>query len=273
MLTVVVSGASSTAGAEDAPKPEAPSEADEPKEAPEPPAETPRESAPKGPKDDAGGEDDPSKDDAPPDDEVARDEGDAHQPDDESDPSADEEDEAEENPPVARDDEPLVLLETDRVLRVKARRAMLRASAYERLRAIAEKYHAATNRKLVVTGGGRKAARQAELMHDMLRDGVELLHLYVQAALVRPLIKAYDDGKTKRWGRRRTVAVMTKIIDDQVKEGKYVSRHLAYTAADVRSRGLKKEHVEALQKAVSEVKGARLVDERNGNAPHFHLSL
>jgi len=41
----------------------------------------------------------------------------------------------------------------------------------------------------------------------------------------------------------------------------------------VRSRGLRDEHVEALEEAVKCVAGARLVDERDSEAPHFHLSL
>jgi len=183
------------------------------------------------------------------------------------------EDGDEEPPPVARDDESLVLLESDGVMRVKQRWARLRESAYERLHAIAEKYHEATGRRLVVTGGGRKPARQAELMYGMMKDGKDLLRLYIQVTLVRPLIGAFEKGKDERWGRRRTVAEMTKIIDDQVQGGRYVSRHLAHTAADVRSRGLSDEDVEALKAAVDAVKGSHLVDERNGNAPHFHLRL
>ena len=281
-LTLSFSGASSLAGAEDASEAPSGAKGDEPEARREKPAESEDQAS-----DDASEADpyedetegDSSEDGAPEEDgEEAEDtsgEDGEDASDEEAEDASDEksEDDEEERPPVARDDEPLVLLESDRVLRIKQRGARLRQSAYDRLHDIAERYHEVTDRRLVVTGGGRTPARQAELMHDMMADGKNLLRLYIQVGMVRPLIKVYEEGKEKRWGRRRTVGVMTKIIDDQVKEGRYVSRHLAHTAADVRSRGLDDEEVQALEKAVSEVKGARLVDERNGNAPHFHLSL
>lgn len=267
-LTVTFSAASSVAGAEDAPKTDV---EDSPPDAPKKPAEEPSDG------DDAPAEEPAEGDDAPAesDEKASEDDDEASEPADAEPSDGDdaEADDDEENPPVARDDEPLVLLQSDGVLRIKPRRARLRESAYTRLHAIAEHYREATGKKLVVTGGGRKPGLQATLMYDMMADGKNLLHLYVQVALVRPLIKTFEEGKEKRWGRRRTVNAMTGIIEEQVKKGLYVSRHLAHTAADVRSRGLSDEHVEALKEAVSAVKGARLVDERNGNAPHFHLSL
>jgi hypothetical protein len=66
---------------------------------------------------------------------------------------------------------------------------------------------------------------------------------------------------------------MTKVIRAQVQRGEFVSRHLEFAAADVRSRDLSEAEVEALRAAVREEPGAQLVDERDGAAPHLHLNL
>lgn len=167
----------------------------------------------------------------------------------------------------------MLRLRGNRHLRIRARSVKLRKSAYDRIREIAKRYHEATKRKLVVTGGDRTPRRQAELMYRKLSKGENLLRLYTRVRLVMPLMKAYEQGKKEKRGRRRILREMTKIISQQVEKGQFVSRHLANTAADVRSRGLKEEQVKALEAAVRGVAGARLVDERESEAPHFHLSL
>lgn len=195
-------------------------------------------------------------------------------PDDEEPEETTASDDDEEDPPVARDDEPLRWLKpSPHVLIVTKRNVHLRESAYQRVLAVAERYHAATGKKLIITGGDRTPLRQAELMHRKLAEGENLLHLYKQSHLVRPLMEVFERSKHAGWGPKRTTSEMGMIIEAQVKKGEYVSRHLAHTAVDVRSRGLGDEQIAALKAAVEEVKGTRLVDERDTEAPHFHLSL
>ncbi|MEM9875309.1 MAG: hypothetical protein AAF928_10470 [Myxococcota bacterium] len=227
----------------------------------------------------AGDDDDgdPAGDEKPPARRKKRAEGDddgAGEEDDRSPPAADDEEKKKnKRPPAARDDEPLRRMRSGRFVNVRARSVRLRESAYDRLLDIAKRYHAATRRKLVVTGGDRTPKRQAELMYRKLDNGEDLVRLYIQTALVIPIVDAFERGQANDDSRQRIIFRMTRIIAKQVKEGRYVSRHLAHTAADVRSRGLRDEHVEALIEAVDEVDGARLVDERDSEAPHFHLSL
>jgi hypothetical protein len=66
---------------------------------------------------------------------------------------------------------------------------------------------------------------------------------------------------------------MAKVIQEQTEQGEFVSRHLEFSAADVRSRDLPESHVDALRAAVRAEPGVQLVDERDSTAPHLHLNL
>lgn len=161
----------------------------------------------------------------------------------------------------------------NRHIRIRARSVKLKSKSRSRLLNIAKRYHEATGKKLLITGGDRTPHRQAELMYRMLAKGNDLLKLYTQVRLVLELTHIYEAGKEKKRGARNIIRDMGKAIKKQVERGQYVSHHLAFTAADVRSRGLKDAHVDALRKAVRAEPGAKLVDERKSDAPHFHLSL
>ncbi len=160
-----------------------------------------------------------------------------------------------------------------RHITIRARSVKLKASSHERLLNIARRYHEATGRKLVITGGDRTPLRQAQLMVRKLAQGDDLLKLYTQVRLVLEIQKTYEQGKRDKKGERQIIRAVADVIAKQVKRGQYVSHHLAYTAADVRSRGLKDSDVAALRAAVKAEPGATLVDERNTEAPHFHLGL
>ena len=110
-------------------------------------------------------------------------------------------------------------------------------------------------------------------MYRKLAKGDNLLKLYTKVRLVLEVMKVYERMKAENKSRRRIIGEMGKTIAKQVERGEYISRHLSFTAADVRSRGLTDEQVRALEAAVKAEAGARLVDERKSEAPHFHLSL
>ncbi len=170
--------------------------------------------------------------------------------------------------------EPTESVRPGRDLEVAARSLRLTKSAKQRLLGIAKRFRAATKKKLVITGGDRDAATQARLMFKKLEGGEDLLVLYARTDLVRPILAAYELARANGKGSDRAVIrAMTKVIRAQVQRGEFVSRHLEFAAADVRSRDLSEAEVEALRAAVREEPGAQLVDERDGAAPHLHLNL
>lgn len=162
---------------------------------------------------------------------------------------------------------------TSRHILVRARSVRLTAEARKRLLRIAERYHEATRHRLIITGGTRTALRQAQLMHEKLEHGDNLLAIY-PAGPVRPIIAAYRAAKAKRGAtRQKVIAAMRQTIESQMDRGVYISRHLQAGAVDVRSRGMNAERYAALRKAVAAERGVVLLDERQTAQPHFHLSL
>lgn len=162
---------------------------------------------------------------------------------------------------------------SNRDMQVVAKSLRLTRSAGDKLLLIAAAYHEQTGRKLVITGGDRSAERQAELMYKKLENGEDLLEIYARDDLVREIMDAYDAAKSEERSKKGIVSAMGRAIEDQIERGQYVSRHLDFTAADVRSRDLEPEHIEALRSAVRSQPGARFVDETESVAPHIHLNL
>ena len=159
-------------------------------------------------------------------------------------------------------------------LHVVARSLKLTKTSRARLLKIAARYHEATVKKLVITGGDRDAKTQAKLMFKKLENDEDLLALYARDDLVKTIIEAYKTAKAaKKHSERSVLRAMSKVIQAQVDEGEFVSRHLEFAAADVRSRGLRDADIEALRSAVRVEPGAQLVDERESKAPHLHLNL
>jgi len=162
---------------------------------------------------------------------------------------------------------------SNRHMLVKARSLRLTEKAGDRLLLIARQFHDETRRQLVITGGERNAERQAQLMYKKLDHGEDLIKLYARDDLVRPIISAYKHGKQARHTRKRTLRSMTDVIQTQVDQKQYVSRHLAFTAVDVRSRDMTPKAESAFREAVKAVPGVILIDERKSATPCFHLSM
>jgi hypothetical protein len=177
--------------------------------------------------------------------------------------------------PPAEGEEPPVIrtVAPNRHLAVKAKSLRLTEPSAERLLRIAKRYHDATGQPIVITGGDRGAARQAELMYKKLHNGEDLLKLYARDDLVRPIVATYERGKRDGLTKKRITRAMTDVIAEQMANRQFVSSHLAFTAADVRSRDMTPAQEAAFFAAVKAEPGVRLVDERSSASPCFHLGL
>ncbi len=158
-------------------------------------------------------------------------------------------------------------------LEVVARDLRLDDTASERLERIAQRYFAATRRRLVVTGGTRTPERQAELMLEKLAHGDDLVALYENKAAVTEIRNIYRDSAGTRQPKKQIVRAVRDAIVAQMDKGIYVSRHLKAGAADVRSRDFKAAQEAAFRAAVADEPGVVLVDERASAEPHLHLGL
>lgn len=140
----------------------------------------------------------------------------------------------------------------------------------DRVAAVAAIYYAKTKRTLEVTSGYRSPSRQAGAMYGKLVAGGSLA-IYKNQALVAPLMKAYREGRKKRWKRERIIAAMAEVLSAQVERGQYLSRHMRGRAFDLRSSGMTGRQREALRAAIAEVGGMRVIYE--SKPPHFHVEI
>ena len=164
------------------------------------------------------------------------------------------------------------LVRTGADLDVQTGNLRLTDVARGRLERIAARFHKVTKRRLVITGGSRTPTRQAELMHEKLDHGDNLLALY-EKALATEIQVAYRDGVKRHFTKPKQIAAIRAVILAQIKRGLHVSRHLQAGAADVRSINMTPARVQAFRAAVAAEPGVVLLDERDAAEQHFHLSL
>lgn len=135
---------------------------------------------------------------------------------------------------------------------------------------VAEIYYAKTRRPLEITSGYRSPRRQADALYTKLAVGGSLA-IYNNQALTQPLNKAFREGRKKRWKRDRIVAAMAAVLEAQVAEGHYLSRHMRGLAFDVRSTGMSGRQRQAFLAAVREAGDMRVIHE--SRPPHYHVEI
>lgn len=156
---------------------------------------------------------------------------------------------------------------------VHARDLRLTEAGKSRLVRIAERFHEATGKRLVVTGGWRSRRRQAQLMIQKLEHGDDMVGLYENKEAAKEIEEAFRRAKADRKKKKEILDAVEHVVAAQVAKGVVVSRHLVSGAVDVKSLGMKPEHVDALVAAVGKETEVALLDEREAAEPHFHLSL
>jgi hypothetical protein len=133
-----------------------------------------------------------------------------------------------------------------------------------------DSYYLETGQLLHLTDGDRTAAQQARQVYQKLNDGDPVVGFYRNDAAARELKQVYDRmSATPGTTRAQIEAAMTRTIEAQVARGSLISDHLTHNAVDVRSRGTNED---AFVRA-AQAEGFRVVDERSGARPHWHLEL
>jgi len=74
------------------------------------------------------------------------------------------------------------------------------------------------------------------------------------------IVKAYDDAVAAGASKQVAVDAMTRVIEDQVSQGVYISDHLMGDAVDIRSRDMSDEQKDTLERAARSV-GAHVIVE------------
>jgi hypothetical protein len=108
-------------------------------------------------------------------------------------------------------------------------------------------------------------------MYQKLRQGDNLVRLYRNRRAASEVQMAYTRSRGPTIPRETIVQEMAGVIEGQIEQGVYLSRHLVDGAVDVRSRDLTRRQKRAFRAAVRSEPRVRVMLERR--PPHFHLSF
>jgi peptidoglycan hydrolase-like protein with peptidoglycan-binding domain len=132
-----------------------------------------------------------------------------------------------------------------------------------RLQQLADAYFQRTGRNLHVTSGYRPPARQAAAMYDLIVNRGEsyVRNLYRNKTAVDQILTAY---RANRGSRSGAVSAMTRVIENQVAGGTYISSHLRSRALDLSIS----TNLGVLRQLVGQM-GGTVLDEGD----HYHVQL
>ncbi|HMS41396.1 MAG TPA: hypothetical protein PKE69_14285 [Pyrinomonadaceae bacterium] len=128
---------------------------------------------------------------------------------------------------------------------------------------LAREYQRLSGEKLIITSAARTPFKQASAMIGLIdRHGAKHVYrLYKDKKAVGDVLYAYRENRDYR---PKAVKEMTKVIEKQVANGIYISRHLRQNAIDVSRISEPK----SLKKAVAKVGGNYFFEK-----DHYHINL
>ncbi|MGB8386208.1 MAG: hypothetical protein WCG47_34070 [Dermatophilaceae bacterium] len=148
---------------------------------------------------------------------------------------------------------------------------MLTPAVAKAVKALADKYFAATAKDIHVNSGTRTAAQQADAMYIKLAAG-DALAEYINQLAVADIKKAYNDGVVS--GKSAAVITdMAKVIEAQIASGVYISKHLKAGAVDIRIVGMTTADKAAFKQAVKDEGSFEDPPLEEAVPPHWHLQL
>jgi len=121
----------------------------------------------------------------------------------------------------------------------------------------------------VVTSGARTSQSQAEAMYGKLSGGGNL-SIYKNQIAAKEIKKVYDDGVLEKNNKIQIIKNIKAIIDKQIKNKTYISKHLKNGAVDVRSRDMSPGDKTKFRKAAS---GTAFTVILETVPPHFHIQF
>jgi hypothetical protein len=143
------------------------------------------------------------------------------------------------------------------------------ANIKAKIKKVADKYHKETSKKITVTSGTRTSQSQASAMYGKLSGG-DKLTVYTNQSAAKKIKKAYDDGVKEKKSKSDIISDIKAVIDEQIKNGIYISKHLKKGAVDVRSRDMSNDEKEKFKKAAKGTATAVILET---TPPHFHLQF
>lgn len=137
---------------------------------------------------------------------------------------------------------------------------------------IADKYYSKTKKGIVVTSGTRTASSQASAIYKKIIAGDDIVKLYTNKEAAKQIKKAYDDAVAAKKKKTEITADITKVIEEQIKAGTYISKHLKAGAVDIRITDMNDAQKKEFKNAANEVEGVQKVLKEK-KPPHWHLQM
>jgi len=138
-----------------------------------------------------------------------------------------------------------------------------------KVKKIADAYYKLANKDIVVTSGTRSSSSQASAMYGKTSGG-DKLSVYKDQTSAKEILNAYDAGVKAGKSKKEITADIKDEIDDQIKNGKYISKHLQKGAVDVRSRDMTAADKTNFKKAAAGIASTVILET---TPPHFHLQF
>ena len=138
-----------------------------------------------------------------------------------------------------------------------------------KVKQLADRYHALTNKDIVVTSGIRTSQSQAQAMYDKLAGGDDLA-VYKNQTIAQAIRKIYIDDTNANLTKDIVIANIKNEIDHQVSQGVYISQHLRKGAVDIRSRDMTDSEKEKFKQAAAGIAETVILET---TPPHFHVQL
>lgn len=146
---------------------------------------------------------------------------------------------------------------------------ILDADIEKKVKKIADKYYNLSKKDIVVTSGTRSSSSQASAMYGKTSGG-DKLSVYKDKTSAKEILNTYDAGVKAKKTKAEIIADIKDDIDEQIKKGKYISRHLKKGAVDVRSRDMSESDKTNFKSAASGIASSVILET---TPPHFHLQF
>jgi len=145
----------------------------------------------------------------------------------------------------------------------------LSADARSLLKAIAGDYYIRTCGRLEILSGTRAPKEQARAMWANIYYGRNRETQYRDRDAYNEIMTAYQNRRRMGASEDDTIAAMTRVVEEQVSRGQYISLHLRGEAVDVRSRTMLPAQRKAFEEAVQRVLGHGPLEEED----HYHVQF
>jgi len=139
----------------------------------------------------------------------------------------------------------------------------------KKVKKIADAYHKLSKKSIVITSGTRSTQSQASAMYGKAAGG-DKLTVYKDQGSAKEVLNAYNAGVKAKKSKKDIISDMKDELDEQVKNNKYISKHLKKGAVDVRSRDMSETDKTNFKKAASGIASTVILETV---PPHFHLQF